>query len=165
MHSKHLDAPSNDFTGHGRLCNVDERFPPERVDLDAQLVHHEFARFSACKPIPGNDCRGVDLYLYEFICASQELGGDDDNGCSTVTDFLVLLLGEIDKDSAGGMFDFKETEDSRAVVRDGHLLRNRRVKHGWNKMKQPIGRTPMLSTSILSSPRGPRELLTMFAMD
>jgi hypothetical protein len=64
----------------------------------------------------------VNLVLDEVVGATEELGSDDNDGGGTVSNLLVLLLGELDEDATSRVLDFDELEDSRAVVRDGNVL-------------------------------------------
>jgi hypothetical protein len=69
----------------------------------------------------------VNLVLDEVVGATEKLRSDDNDGGSTVSNLLVLLLSELDEDATGRVLDFDELEDRRAVVRDGNVLQEERV--------------------------------------
>ena len=43
--------------------------------------------------------------LDKLVGTAKEFSSDDDNRSGPVPDLLVLFLGEVDKDSSGGMFN------------------------------------------------------------
>ena len=115
-------SPADDFTRHTRLRSVYQGLPAKRIDLYAQLILHKLAGFPAREPVSSDDRGRMDFLLDELVRASKKLSGDDDNGCSTVADFSVLLLCEVDKDAASWILYGQQAKDSRAVVRDGDFL-------------------------------------------
>lgn len=99
-------APANDLARHRRLRDINESFATEGVNLNAQLVHHELARFSACEPVPSNDRRWMNASLDKLVRTAQEFSSDDHHRGRPVAYFFVLLLCEIDEYSAGWVLDF-----------------------------------------------------------
>ena len=47
----------------------------------------------------------MNFILDKFVGTTKEFGSDDDNGSGSISDFLVLFLGKVDKDSSSGMFN------------------------------------------------------------
>lgn len=100
-----------------------------------------------------------------------------------ISDLLVLQVGQLTQDLGGWVLHFQQLQDGRAIVGDGHVLSKHPqetdqqlrphhnvsygVKQDSKRDRYCLGvtQTPMSSTSILSRPTGPRELLTMLAMD
>ena len=121
-----MDSPSDDLARHTRLRRVNERLPSKCIHLYAQLILHELACLPASQTIPSNDGSGVDLLLDELVRAAKKFCSDEHDRRRPISDFLVLLLGKIDKDASSGMFNSKEGKDGRAVIRYGHFL------EGWN---------------------------------
>lgn len=39
----------------------------------------------------------MNLLLDELVCVLKEFGGDDNNGCGSITNFLVLELSKFNK--------------------------------------------------------------------
>jgi len=154
---------SNNLARHGRLCDVYQRLPPQRIDPDAQLILHKLDSLFASQPIASDDRRRMNLRLYQLICAAKELCGDNDNRGRPIAHFLVLFLREVHKDTTSRVLNVQERENSCTVVRDSNFL-YKIVSASLCKSKR-VRHTPMLSTSILSRPIGPNELLTMLAMD
>jgi hypothetical protein len=112
----------------------------------------------------------VDFVLDKFVGAFQQFSGNDNDRCSTVTDFAILLLSEFDKDLSGRVFDFKKLKDGSTIVTDGNVLEitTISVPSGiipYSPRRHLFILTPISSTSILSNPTGPNELLTMLAID
>ena len=58
----------------------------------------------------------MNFSLDKFVGATKQLGSDDDNGGSTVSNLLVLFLGEVDKDSSSRMLNGQQRQNSSAVV-------------------------------------------------
>ena len=96
---------ADDLTRHASLRGIDQCLPSEDVHLDAKLLLHEAARFSARKTITGYNRCGMYLGLNKFVGAAKEFSSDDDNGSGSIPDLLVLFLGKVDKDSSSGMFN------------------------------------------------------------
>jgi hypothetical protein len=46
----------------------------------------------------------VYAVLHQIVSTAEELSGNQDDGCRSVSNFFILLLGEVDQDLAGGMF-------------------------------------------------------------
>ena len=63
----------------------------------------------------------MHLVLDKVVGAAEQLGGKDDDGGGSITDFTVLDLGELDKDLGGGVGHLKLLEDSGAIVSDGNI--------------------------------------------
>ena len=101
-------SPSDDLTRHTRLGCVDESLPAQLIDLCAHLVLHKPDSLPTCEPVSGDDRGGVDLLLHELVRAPEKLSCYEHDGGRPITDFLVLLLRKVDKNSAGGMLDRKE---------------------------------------------------------
>ena len=79
-----------------------------------------------------------------------------------MTDFLILLLCQVDENFLCRVVHFKKAEYLGAVVGDSNFLRILSNSYvGLNNRRC----TPMSSTIILSNPEGPNELLTVFAID
>lgn len=154
---------SDDLTGHGRLRGIDQRVSAKNFNFHAQLVLHKLYSFSARESVAGNNCRRVYLRLDQLICSSQKFGSDnDDRGCA-ISDFFVLLLGKIHEDFPRWVFDCQKGQNGCTVVGDCYFLEFDRSAE--SKRSVLLARTPILSTSILSRPNGPKELFTMLAMD
>jgi hypothetical protein len=68
--------PANDFTGHRCFRTVNQSFTSQRIDLDAKLVRHEFARFPTSEPIARDDGRRMYTHFDELICSAQKLGSN-----------------------------------------------------------------------------------------
>lgn len=117
------DVRSNDLARHASLGDVDEAILSERVHLDRQLLRQVPHGLLARQPVPSDDGRRVDLVLDEIVRALEELGGDEDDRGGSVSDLLVLLLSELNEDTASGVVDFDEVEDRGAIVRDRNVLR------------------------------------------
>ena len=101
----------------------------------------------------------MDLVLHELVCSPQQLGGYyDDRGCA-ISDFLVLLLCEVDEDFACGVLDIKQTEDGGAVVGHGHvadvvdhhLVEARGPKGRLDYIRDCLGRKHVLVANVLSA--------------
>ena len=78
---------------------------------------------SAGDSVAFNDGLRVDLLNgHELLGLSQELGSEDaDRGCS-VSDFIVLDLGDVDEDFSGGIVERDGFEDGGSVVGDRDAL-------------------------------------------
>jgi hypothetical protein len=63
----------------------------------------------------------VDLVLHKFVGSLQKLGGEDDDGGSTITNFSILDLGELNEHLSGGVSDFQLLKNCGAVICDGHI--------------------------------------------
>lgn len=63
----------------------------------------------------------MDAVLHELVCPPEELCGNKDDRRGSVTDFLVLLLGKVDEDLSGGVFNVEQGEDGGAVVGHRHI--------------------------------------------
>ncbi len=96
---------ADDLAGHGRLRDVDQRVPTERVDLGADVLVHVLDRLPQRQPVACDDGGGVDLVLHELVRPPQQLGRYYDDGGGAIPDLLVLLLGEVDEDLACGVLD------------------------------------------------------------
>ena len=58
----------------------------------------------------------------ELVGFSEEFTGKDGDGSGTITDFLILSLGDVDQDLGGGVVDVDRSEDSGTIVSDGDLI-------------------------------------------
>jgi hypothetical protein len=85
-------------------------------DLQAQLILHEPYGLATCQSVSRDNGSGVNFRFYELIGTAQQLGSDDHDRSRAITDFFVLLLCKIDKDTASRMFYREERKDSRAVI-------------------------------------------------
>lgn len=99
-----------------------------------------------------------------------------------VSDLLVLQVSQFTQDLSSWVLHFQQLQDGCSIVGDGHVLQKEFRTHKllspsycfvsklsvnteWQYKIQLNTLTPMSSTNILSRPTGPRELLTMLAMD
>lgn len=110
----------------------------------------------------------MDLVLDELVGTFQEFSSNDDYRCSTVTHFTILLLSQLDQHFTSGVFHFEQLKNSGTVVGDCNILCKYKKRSGWflNRLiplKSTL--TPISSTSILSKPTGPKELLTILAIE
>jgi hypothetical protein len=160
------DSRSDDLAGHARLGHVDEAVLSERINLDGQLLREVPHGLLAREPVPRDDGRGVNLVLDEVVGALEQLRRDEHDRRSPVSDFLVLLLGELDEDAPGGVVHLDEVQDGRSVVGDGHVLAagGASARGNTKEVSLKVGPTPRSSTSIESSPLGPRLRCTTLAM-
>lgn len=62
-----LYSPPNDLTTHTSLCNIDQAFLSQTIDLGSQLILHVFASFPTSQSITSDDSGGMDLVLYQFV--------------------------------------------------------------------------------------------------
>lgn len=72
-----------------------------------------------------------------------------------------MLLGKVDEYPPSRMFDFEQAQDRGSIIRYCDFLTLLSLE---NCMMFDSKLTPMSSTIILSSPEGPKELLTTFAI-
>ena len=63
----------------------------------------------------------MDVVSDELVSSLEKLSSKDDNGGSSVTDFSVLDLGELNENLGGGMSDLKLLEDSGAIIGNGDI--------------------------------------------
>lgn len=119
---KTSNSPSNNLTRHTGLCCINQCFSTESVNLDAQLIDKELARLSTRMSVPCDDSRRVDFGLDELVCTTKELSGDYDNGCSAISDFLVLLLSKIHENAPCWMLNLEHRKNRRSIVGDGYFL-------------------------------------------
>ena len=85
-------------------------------DLHAQLILHEPYGLTTCKSVSRDDSSGVNLRLYEFVCTAQQFGSDDHDRSRAITDFFVLFLCKINKDTASRVFYREKRKDGGAVI-------------------------------------------------
>jgi len=58
----------------------------------------------------------MNFGFYELVCTAQQLCSDDHDRSRAITDFFVLLLSKIYKDTASRVFYGKERKDGCAVI-------------------------------------------------
>lgn len=88
----------------------------------------------------------------------------------SISDLFVLQVSQFTQDFSSWVLHFQQLQDGCSIVSDGHILcvNNRDESHIYRiceKIRLHVILTPMSSTNILSRPTGPRELLTMLAID
>lgn len=98
--------PSDNFARHGGFRAVYQCFTTEGIYFDAQLILHEFDGLATRQTIASNDCGGMNFHFDQFVGPSKELRGNYNDRSRSIADFLVLLLGEVNKYPAGWMLDF-----------------------------------------------------------
>lgn len=113
---------SNDLGRHTGLGSVDEAVASKSVDLDGHLVGNELAGLLAGQSVSCDDGGGVDLVFDQLVGSLEELGSNDHDRGGAVTDFLVLLLGQLDKNSSCRMLHLQHVENSGTIVGDGDIL-------------------------------------------
>lgn len=96
--------------------------------------------------------------IADLVCQHQS----DRERTIRLTDFLILLLRQVDENLLCGVVHFKETEYLCAIVGDSNFLSALSIILVGPYVRR---RTPISSTIILSNPEGPNELLTVFAID
>ena len=74
----------------------------------------------------------MNFGLDKFVGATKQFGSDDDNGGGSVSNLLVLFLGEVDEDSSSGMFNGQQRQNSSAVVGYCDFLRSRWRSVHWS---------------------------------
>lgn len=116
----HLRA--NDLTAHGSLCSIDKAFFAQAIHLDGHLISNELACHLGCQTIASDDSSRMNLVLDQLIGSLQKLGCNNHHGCCTIAHLTVLLLSQLDKHLACGMFHFQELKNCRAIVADGDIL-------------------------------------------
>ena len=66
-----VNAPADDLARHTRFRGVDQRLPSKRIDLDAELILHELARFAAREAVASNDRGRVELLFHKLVRRRQ----------------------------------------------------------------------------------------------
>jgi hypothetical protein len=133
------------------------------------LIGNELASLLGSQSETSDDGSRMNFVLDKFVGAFQQFSSNDNHRCSTITDFSVLLLSKFDKNLSGRMFDFKKLKDGGTIVTDGNVLEITTISIPKGSSRNHVITvyilTPISSTSILSNPTGPNELLTMLAID
>ncbi len=88
------------------------------------------------------------------------------NRCGAIADLLVLKLSEVNENFSCRVLHFEQSQNGGTVVGDCHVLKSteKAVKLKSQGLYHRCLLTPISSTSILSSPIGPREDLTTLAI-
>ena len=76
-----------------------------------------------------NDDLGVNSLMNELLALSQKLSGKDSDGSSSITDLLILGLGDIDQDFSGRVVNVDRLEDGSSIVGHSDGLSGIRVAH------------------------------------
>ena len=69
----------------------------------------------------GHNRGGMDVVLDQLVTSLQELSGENNNGCCTITDLSILNLGELNQNFGGWMSDLQLFENCGAIVGDGNI--------------------------------------------
>lgn len=85
-----------------------------------------------------------------------------------ISNLLVLQISQFTQNFSSWVLHLQQLQNGCPIVGDGHVLQDENLvfthAHTHTRLWNVI-LTPMSSTNILSRPTGPRELLTMFAID
>ena len=95
----------------------------------------------------------------------EELSGEDDDRSGSVTDFLILHLGKIDKDLGSGVLNIETLEDRGTVVGDQdvsnlvdeHLVETLRAERALNDVCDGRDGDDVLRAHILAGLSGARD--------
>ena len=68
-----------------------------------------------------DDDLGVHAFFDELLGLLEELSGGEDDGGGTVTDLVVLGLGNVDEGLGSGVHNVEEADQSGAIIADGDL--------------------------------------------
>ena len=133
---------SDDLGRNGRLDRIDETLFAKVVHVERKIVLNVLAGFLAGQSIATNDGRWMNFGLDQLIGILQQFGSDDhlntsvrlmitqnENVCTlctynrggSISDFIILQLGQIDQHLGSRMFDLQQTQDGRAIVGDCHI--------------------------------------------
>ena len=63
----------------------------------------------------------MDLLADKLLGAFEELGGEDDDGGGTVTDLVVLLVGDLAQELRRRVLDIEQLQNCGAVISNGGL--------------------------------------------
>lgn len=117
---------------------------------------------SIFKELCGNNNLEERVRSLERMCF---LKGGTYHRCSAISNLLILQLGQVDQYPGSRMFHLQEVQDGCSIISDGYVLPQiTQMSSEHQETGKPL-LTPTSSTNILSSPTGPRELLTMLAME
>lgn len=105
-----------------------------------------------------SDCLRVNfLNSDELFRFTQEFGSKDTDRGGTVSDFIILNFGDVDKDFGGGIVKVDRFEDGSTIVGDGDVT----VRSGfWRTIRSDIPARMVHPRKILFMPLGPRVDLT-----
>jgi len=106
---------------HGSLGSLDDRVLGELGLTHNKGLLDEVDRLFQGHTVARHNAGGVNLVLDELVSAAEQLGGKDDDGGGTITDFTILDLGKLDEDLSGGVRNLKLLEDSGAIIGDGDI--------------------------------------------
>lgn len=103
--------------------NVDEIFP--ELHGVVAVVNGSFAeRFQRGRggdAVAVDDGLGVDLLVDQALGLAEELGGENGHGGGSISNFVVLHLGDVHENFGGGVVEGDGFEDGGAVVGDHDL--------------------------------------------
>jgi len=86
-----------------------------------------------------DDDLGVDFLVDELFSLLEELSSHDGDGGGTISDLLVLSLGDVDQNFGGRVINPDGLEDSGTIVGDGDLLASVLVSHGLENLIHTLG--------------------------
>jgi len=87
------------------------------VHLDRDLSDAVTAEFLGFTETLDNNLR-VHALLNELLGSLEELSGGEDDGGGTISDFVILRLGDIDEGLGGGVDNIEETDKGGTIVGD-----------------------------------------------
>ena len=103
------------------LCSVDNWLAVDFIGRNGQIFANIFDCFLAGEGVPGNDWVGVDLLADKLLGAFEELGGEDDDGGGTVTNLVVLLVGNLAQELRRRVLDIEQLQNCGAVIGNSGL--------------------------------------------
>jgi len=89
------------------------------ADLHGDLLETQEAETESLTVALDNDL-GVHALVNEVLGLLEELTGGKHDRSGTVTDFVVLRLGDVDEGLGSGVHDVEELDESCSIVGDGH---------------------------------------------
>jgi len=107
--------------GHGASFeNLALGFGILALHLDRDLLDSGNAKSHGLTVSLDDDLR-VHAFFNELFGLLEELTGRQDDGGGTVTDLVVLRLGNVDQSLGGGVHNVEESDKSSAIIGDDHL--------------------------------------------
>jgi len=118
---KEFTFGSEKFGAHGSLCRLNKGIVTKGVGLDGKSLLNMFHGLFEGKTISSHDGGRVHLVLHKFVGTLEELSGEDDDGCSSITDLTVLDLTQLDQNFGSGVGHLKLLENGSAIVGDSDI--------------------------------------------
>jgi len=103
----------------GSLSALDQKISLLKITLVSNFdgdFSDSLKALSAGLSITLDDDLGVHALLDEGLSLFEELTGGDNDRCGTISDFIVLRLGNIDEGLGSWMNDIKEANKSSAII-------------------------------------------------